>query len=227
MTMVRVFAAALVFVSASCSASNTTTTSPTTPAIPTAPARRPTISISQPFTESAKPKLAFAGDSITLQSVADINAHYRNRYNVAIVAANGVDTYFAAPFVAEQAAQAPAVEVINLGTNDVNLIRYPFWSEPKLTVASIERRLDTFSKEFPRTTCVVFVTVNSHNRSWSQSAAAVNRHIRRFSHVADWDKAWRARYFDGPDNPHPNEVGRQALLRIEDEAIAKCPRKGV
>jgi hypothetical protein len=223
-SMVRVFAAALLLVSASCSASNKTTTTPTRPTIPTTPGRTPSISISQPFTDSAKPKLAFAGDSITFQSVADINAHYRNRYNVAIVASNGVDTYFAARFVAEQAAQAPAVEVINLGTNDANLIRYPFWSEPKLTIASIGRRLDIFSKEFPRTTCVVFVTVNSHNRSWSQIAAAINRHIRRFSHVADWDKAWRAGYFDRPDDPHPNAVGRQALLQIEDEAIAKCPR---
>jgi ABC-type glycerol-3-phosphate transport system substrate-binding protein len=136
MTVVLVFAAALMLASASCSASNKSTTTSTIPTIPTNPARKPSISISQPFTESAKPKRAFAGDSITFQSVADINAHYRNRYNVAIVAANGVDTYFAAQFVAEQAVQAPAVEVINLGTNDANLIRNPFWSEPKLTIAS-------------------------------------------------------------------------------------------
>jgi hypothetical protein len=117
--------------------------------------------------------------------------------------------------------------VINLGTNDATRIskqlRLP---EPTPTLAAIDHRFDMFSKEFPRTTCVLFVTVNTHNPSWSpRNAAAINGHIRMFAHVVDWDKAWRSSYFDRPDDPHPNEVGRQALLQIEDQAIAKCPRR--
>jgi lysophospholipase L1-like esterase len=183
----------------------------------------------QTFTDSGAPKIAFVGDSITVQSTVDINAHYSGSDDVAIHAVVGIDTYFEASTVADDAALAPAVEIINLGTNDARRIGSPWMSgstviEPAQTVDDITGRLDTFAAEFPPTTCVVFVTVNTHNPSWgAANAQAIDDHIRvAFPHVADWDAAWSASDFDTPDNPHPNEVGRQALLSLEDAAIAGC-----
>jgi hypothetical protein len=74
--------------------------------------------VSQKFANTGAPKLQFAGDSITYQATADINAHYRGPYDVAIDGFSGYDTYQMAGIVATEATLAPAVEVINLGTND-------------------------------------------------------------------------------------------------------------
>jgi hypothetical protein len=187
----------------------------------------------QPFTGSGLPKIQFVGDSITVLSTADINAHYRPSHDVAIDALVGVDTFLMAHDVAGEAALSPAVEVINLGTNDASRIGIPIYGtyhgeqiliEPAQTIGDITSRLDGFEAEFPSTTCVVFVTINTHNPSWGPSdAQKLNDHIRAtYAHVADWDAAWRSTYFDSADNPHPNETGRQALIALEDRAIAGC-----
>jgi hypothetical protein len=85
-------------------------------------------------------------------------------------------------------------------------------------------RLDAFAAAFPAATCVVFVTVNSHNPSWAPAnARAINDHMRAsFPHVADWDAAVQPSYFAAPDTPHPDAAGRQALLALEDQAMAGC-----
>ena len=71
---------------------------------------------------------------------------------------------------------------------------------------------------------MIFVTVNTHNPSSSPgNAQLINDHLRATAaHVVDWDAAWQSEDFDTPDNPHPNEIGRQALLGLEDQAIAAC-----
>jgi lysophospholipase L1-like esterase len=186
----------------------------------------------QPASRNGKPIIDFVGDSITFQSTADINAHYSTNYDVGIEAVIGIDTYLSQGAVQNQAADAPSVEVINLGTNDANRVGIaitgtrdgqPVTIEPAQTIQDIEGRLDAFNAEFPDS-CVVFVTINTHNPSWSPAnAAAINDHIRAtFPHVADWDAAYDPSYFDLPDQPHPNETGRQALLALEDATIARC-----
>jgi hypothetical protein len=183
-------------------------------------------------TGNGKPIIDFVGDSITFQSTADINAHYRTNYDVGIQAVIGIDTYLSQGAVEKQAADAPSVEVINLGTNDANRVGVaitgtrdgqPVTIEPAQTIEDIDGRLDAFNAEFPDS-CVVFVTINTHNPTWSPAnAAAINDHIRAtFPHVADWDAAYDPSYFDWPDTPHPNETGRQALLALEDATIAGC-----
>jgi hypothetical protein len=182
----------------------------------------------RPHGRERLPKLQFAGDSITFFSAAEINAHYAGRYDVAIDATPGIDTYTIAPDIPAQARSAPAVQIIELGTNDANHIANPLPNEPtgSQTVAKVNARLDLFNALFAASTCVLFVTVNTHNPSWHpRSARAINDHIRAtFAHVADWDAAWNARYFAVPDDPHPNATGQQALLAVEDRAIAGCPR---
>jgi hypothetical protein len=176
---------------------------------------------SQPFTANGKPRLAFVGDSITVQSTDDINAHYEADYGVKITALVGVGVKDAAPWVAHDAAQTPAIEVINLGTNDAASIAG--LNRDNETVDEVNAELDAFDSEFPDS-CVVFVTVNTHNPSWGPAQAAeIDAHIRAtFPHVADWDAAYDPSYFDRTDTPHPNETGRQALLALEDAAIAGC-----
>jgi hypothetical protein len=190
-------------------------------------------SVSQPFISSGTPKLQFVGDSITVQSAADINAHFGGSYNTAIEATTGADTYTQAANVTAEAQLDPAVEIINLGTNDAGRINSAWTTtingqlvtiEPQQTLADVTGRLDTFAGEFPASTCVVFVTVNAHNPSWAPAnAQAINDHIRvSYPHIVDWDAAWQPSYFDKPDNPHPNAAGRQELLALEDQAIADC-----
>jgi hypothetical protein len=185
-------------------------------------------SSTRPHGRARPPTLQFAGDSITFFSAADIKAHYAGRYDVAIDATSGIDTYTIAPDIPFQARLAPDVEIIELGTNDANHIADPLPNEPagSQTVTEVNARLDRFNALFPASTCVVFVTVNTHNPSWHPGyARAINDHIRaKFAHIADWDAAWEASYFFVPDDPHPNATGRQALLAVEDRAIAGCPR---
>jgi lysophospholipase L1-like esterase len=180
----------------------------------------------QAFSGSGSPTLQFVGDSITVQSTADINRHYGSTKDVAIDATVGVDTYIMAKDIAAQAQQSPDIEVINLGTNDAAHIENPPSYERGLTVAQVTARLDTFAAEFPSSTCVIFVTVNTHTSStWGPAfAQEIDAHIRAaYPHVADWDAAWRPEFFDQAGGVHPNESGRQALLAVEDHALAGCP----
>ena len=114
--------------------------------------------------------------------------------------------------------------MINLGTNDVAHIDKSSQLEPRSSVAKIDARLDKFAAEFPSTTCVVFVTLDSHNPGWHPAyVRQINKHIRStFAHVADWDATLRPADFYLAGDPHPNETGRQVLLAVEDRAIASC-----
>ena len=96
--------------------------------------------------------------------------------------------------------------------------------EPAFTIEQVLARYDAMVAEFAPTTCLVFVTVNTHNPSWGPGyASTINDHLRVIApHLVDWDAAWSASYFDAVNNPHPNTSGRQALLALEDRAIADC-----
>lgn len=182
-------------------------------------------SIDQLFGASHKPKLQFLGDSITYLARADINSHYDGRYNVAIDALVGADTYEYRHNVASAARADPRDVIINLGTNDAVRIGHPWSVEPHgLTLAQVSENLSTFRSEFPASTCVIFVTIDTHDAAWDPVAAGkINAYIRsKFAHVVDWDGAWSPRYFDQPDDPHPNAAGRRALLSLEDQALAGC-----
>jgi lysophospholipase L1-like esterase len=187
----------------------------------------------QPFTGSGAPTIKFTGDSITVQSTPDINAHYQPTYDVGIDGLTGGDTWEQASRVAQDALAAPDVEIINLGTNDAARIGVAQYGtingkrvqiEPAFTMEQVLARYDAMVAEFAPTTCLVFVTVNTHNPSWGPAyASTINDHLRVIApHLVDWDAAWSASYFDGVSNPHPNASGRQALLVLEDQAIATC-----
>ena len=183
-------------------------------------------SVHQAFSGSGRPKLQFEGDSIILQARGDIDRRFGGSYDVAVEATVGFDTLLEAKHVAQQARLHPRIEVINLGTNDANrLLTGLSVLESRQTLTAVEGRLATFDHEFGPSTCVIFVTVNSHNPSWNPAGArAINAYLRSHAaHLADWDAAWSAGYFDRPDTPHPNEKGRQALLAVIGRAMAGCP----
>ncbi len=69
---------------------------------------------------------------------------------------------------------------------------------------------------------MIFVDLNTHVL-YPGKAKELNRFIHgTFPHVVDWAAAYRASWFSSPIDPHPNEAGRQELLRLEDQAISKC-----
>lgn len=167
--------------------------------------------VQQPHTDSGQPKLGFVGDSITVLSEADINAHYP-AYDVSILAVTGAQARDLVAGVRDEAATHPAAMIINVGTNDA--------AHGATDTAAKLDEMVALTSDVP---CVVFVTVNAHNPSWGpNSAMAYNAKIRTFSHVVDWDAAWNSAWFDYPDNPHPNATGRQALLEAEDQALSEC-----
>lgn len=186
---------------------------------------------SQSFKNCGLPKESVEGDSITQQSTAAINARWgdcpNGLYDVKIQATLGHDTFEQAPYIAGDVALNPQIELINLGTNDAVRIG----STPAYTLSAVTANLSTFANEFPSTTCVVFVTINTHDAaSWKPAnAQAINDYIRaNFNQAnlryADWDAVLQPGDFDTVGNPHPNaSPGQQALLDVEAAAIATCP----
>jgi hypothetical protein len=124
------------------------------------------------------------------------------------------------PALAVEAARAPKIQIIELGGADA--IEAQTGTE---TLADITGRLDMFATEFPASTCLIFVNVNTH--AHPATSIAINEHMSSnpalFPRIVDWDGAWQAGYFVTPDNPHPNATGRQAMIALEDAAIATCP----
>ena len=199
-------------------------------------------SVDQTFTNSGLSKIQFEGDSITVQSTDDINAHFGAGYDVAVNAYTGATAYERMSSIAADAASNPQVAVINLGTNDAGAVvtgrtlmpggvTVPW--DPIEPIANVETRLDTIAADFSPA-CVVFVTINTADAPFYGSIApaalanaeAINTHIRSMPgiQVADWDANLQASYFDSSAAaPHPNEAGRQELLTLEDQAISRCP----
>lgn len=176
-------------------------------------------------TPAPKRTVRFIGDSITWQSAASTHAHYDTTYDVTVLGVVGATTWVDSNLVALDAQAAPNIEVINLGTNDAHVmpIQPGHW-EPPGTLDDTLARLSQFAAEFPSSTCVVWVTVNDHNPSWNPANAdRINDLLRTFPHVADWATAYDPADYAYVDNPHPNAVGQQHLLQVEDQAIATCP----
>jgi hypothetical protein len=181
-------------------------------------------SIHQAYRNDGKPRLQVDGDSIAYLAAAEINAALRSQWDVAIDATVGMDTYLAQPLVRSEQEKSPIAEVVELGTNDATripggVVGNGIRLEPPQTVAAVTGRLAQLARAFP---CVVFVTVNTHNPSWSPAnARAINAWIRARPHVADWDRAWKSRYFPKPD-PHPNAAGKAALAALIARTVDGC-----
>jgi len=175
---------------------------------------------SQPFSNSGARRLQFTGDSITQQAAPDINAHYGSTYDVGIYAFSMADTSLMGPAIAAEAALAPQIEIINLGGMDSGYVQGGV-----RTLADVTGGFDAFASEFPASTCLIFVNLDT--RALPAAAQAINDHLSGnpalFPRVVDWNGAWQAGYFPSPGDAHPNETGRQAMIALEDAAIATCP----
>ncbi len=187
-------------------------------------------SVHRGYTDNGKPKLQFEGDSITTYASNDIVARFGPKYDVAINAAVGATTWLERNAVSEEASKHPAIEVIELGTNDATCAAPSGnrWACGGLVdhfdAASVTGHLRDFSDAFPSSTCVIFVTPDDHNPTWYPQYVDVIDNFERahFVHLADWQKAWKPSYFSGTDEPHPNEAGRRSMLDLIARAVDRC-----
>ncbi len=216
--------AGLAIVTAGCRQTISRVQAPTTTESPAA-ATEYRQSISQLFRGTGQPKLQFVGDSILWMSSSVMNERFGSRYDVAINAGIGDDTVAQATTVAASAALDPKIVVVDLGTNDAVRLNHARPYSPRQTLAEVTGRFQQFSQAYPPGTCVVFVTVNTHNASWNPAGAkAINAYlVSHFAHIADWNAVWSPSYFDQRDSPHPNPKGRRALAAVIDRAVAACP----
>jgi hypothetical protein len=188
--------------------------------------------VSLAYRHNGKPRLQFDGDSVTAGASNDILAKWGDQYDIAINALVGTTTTIEAHSVRIESRLEPSVAVIELGTNDAICPSDPtnglcgFPVSAGYVSKGVTGRLQTFADEFPKSTCVIFVVPDDHNPSWGPAQVKVIDAYERahFAHLADWQAAYRPSYFDTPDQPHPNEKGRQALLSLIDHAMKGCPK---
>ena len=191
---------------------------------------RARVAISFDNSDRTKPKLGFRGDSITVKATPALLKEFSGTFNIAIHATTGFVVDQATRGAALDAEKKPQVEVINLGTNDLTCQKAGgcgtgFLRVPQFDAARVNRQLDAIEAKFPATTCVVFVTINTHNPSWNPvGARELNAHIRTKAHVLDWDAMWKPTY-TAPDDPHPNAVGQMAFATALRHTVEGCPKR--
>ena len=111
---------------------------------------------------------------------------------------------------------------MNLGTNDISCTARYLTCNGPYSQPQTEANLRAIDAIFPSSTCVIFVDLNTHVL-YPRQAEALNRFIHAtFPHVVDWAAAYRRSWFTSDVDPHPNAAGRQALVRLQDQAISKC-----
>jgi len=185
--------------------------------------------VNQAFTGLAgAPTIQIEGDSVTVVGTSEINATLQADFQVSIDATEGVTTTTWMNKIAKDAKNDPDVAIIELGTNDATCTAYvadvcpgPF--DPSV----VEANYQTIFNDFPSTTCVIFVTLNTHadeTQGWNNEGDAVlNDYIRaNFTHVVDWDAAWDPSFYDPSSSVHQNAVGSQALANLEYQAAQSC-----
>ncbi|MEO6629675.1 MAG: GDSL-type esterase/lipase family protein, partial [Aquihabitans sp.] len=177
------------------------------------------------------PKVAVLGDSLTVQSKAQLQDELR-AYSVKIGAINGEGLSGGAfsrglwepimPTAARAyAADPPAVLVVALGTNDV-------W-RTDLSATTFSRAWTELRSEFPRS-CLVGVTVTETTRALmydSMEAKRVNAIIRGDSDVVvDWANRGPASTYTTGDNIHLTPKGRTLHAALVGDGIQQCLAQG-
>jgi hypothetical protein len=180
------------------------------------------------YSHDGHPRIQFEGDSLFARAAPKLAERWGATHDVAIRAWEGTTTLVEAAYVAREARLAPDVAVIELGTNDAACVQLsrPFWCDSVGTFDAkiVTDRLAHFRDEFGARTCVVFVTPDDHNPGWNPAAVRLIDDYERthFTHVADWQAAYRPDYFDHPDDPHPNAKGQKVLLDVVAAAVTRC-----
>jgi hypothetical protein len=164
------------------------------------------------------PRLYVGGDSITADSVNDINAHFQSSFQVRIDGWSGASSERMAPNTQDAAASMPDVAVIELGTNDPT----PYYN---MTLDQSETWLEQINSYFAPSTCVIFVTPwhGTIQRPPGSLEAIAQFERVAFPRLADWDQAATAADYTGGDGIHPNATGLLHLVQVEATAIAGCP----
>lgn len=201
----------------------TVTTSTTEPYRP----RRPRDGEIEQSWQGTGPKVAILGDSLTVQSKAQLQTEL-GAYAVKIGAINGeglsggaFSRGLSSPIMAtaarSYAADAPAVLVVALGTNDV-------W-RTDLSDATFRRAWAEVRADFPRS-CLVGVTVTETTGALmydSAEAKRVNAVIRGGSDVVvDWATRGPASTYTTGDNIHLTPKGVTLHAALMGDGVQQC-----
>jgi hypothetical protein len=131
----------------------------------------------------AGPRVAVAGDSITLFSVAALQAAFiHGGYSVSVTGLFGHTTKNGASAVEAYRATKPTIVIVEWGTNDVF---EQVTGVKGYTMADYQRRMTSFGREFPKA-CFIVTTSTTHRISAlganvatvNQAAAALNSWLR-------------------------------------------------
>ena len=170
---------------------------------------------------SAKPRLQFLGDSITVLSASQLHERFDDRFVVDIDAFIGVTTSGMLEQARVAATAHPKIVVVNLGTNDIGCVRAELSCVGPYSAQGTEADLRAMTRAFP-SACVIFVDLNTHVL-YQQRAEALNRWIHAtVPRVVDWAAAYQPSWFSTPIDPHPNEAGRARLVQLIDHAVSAC-----
>ena len=180
---------------------------------------------------AAKPSVVFDGDSITVLTAPAIHRFLDPRYDVEILAVDGIRINQSLPALESALRFHPYAVVENLGTNDALLGgTYPHWVSSWDELIRITRN----------TPCVVLTTINPAADTLSRRpiATRINADIMALAaldpkkyKVADWSRFLsghvrsqrtylRAAEFLIPI--HPTSAGAVELATLDQDALAKC-----
>jgi lysophospholipase L1-like esterase len=169
----------------------------------------------------AGPRVTVAGDSITNMSNPLTSAALGNDYHHRIEGLPGFTIAQVTPTVAAQAATAPDISVINLGTNDMGLNN-----------ANWQTDLDAVIGLIASVPCAEYVTIYDgyHSPANNNIGTAINTYLASVvagnasRHLIDWNGAVDANpALLGTDHVHPTTAGRQWIADHIKAAIdADC-----
>jgi lysophospholipase L1-like esterase len=162
------------------------------------------------------PRVAIGGDSITALSRDRIVGALTDRYRVLVNAYSGRTIAEVTPAIARQVATHPDIEVVNLGTNDLDR-ENPRWR------ADLDRMLRLVAG----VPCVVAVTIydGRHLPVDANIGTEINARLRAVAaegsvHLVDWNAAvHRDPGLIVADGIHPDLGGQRWLARSIRDAI--------
>lgn len=170
-------------------------------------------------------RVAIVSDSVLWMAEDAITADLRRDHRVSFVSQNALRAADAYGMVDAVAATDPDTVVLSFGTNDV------FGG---LGAASTAAHLASLRARLVRS-CVVMVTLNSHVLDGSIAARSteVNRSIRQWTQVADWDR-WVGEYYRAGqpagqlfyDLIHVTPAGKGQLASVVGAAARRCRNRG-
>ena len=170
-------------------------------------------------------RVAVVSDSVLWMAEDAITADLRRDHRVSFVSQNALRAADAYGLADQVVATDPDTVVLSFGTNDM------FGG---LGAAATAQHLANLRARFARS-CVVMVTLNANvpDGSIATRSGEVNRSIRQWTQVADWDR-WVTEYYRSGqpagalfyDLIHVTPAGKAPLASVVGTAARRCRNRG-